>query len=248
MRIKSVVKYYLSDLKKTIIIFYCVLLAAVMLLGSIFAVMITNSDGTDGSFSGGETTTIIFIFVVGLCSFKQYFLFFTANGVSRKAQFYGFLVSSLAGCTIMAIIDILYANILPRFFDYESVFYQIYGTWSDEAAKPLLILTTFIWSVALYLCSILAGYLITLLYYRMTKVLKIIVSVGVPVLFTTILPVIDSIYTHGRIFGWLADTMLLLGGLKNGINPYIAVVSLLAGSAVIAALSYLLARRAVVKT
>jgi hypothetical protein len=189
----------------------------------------------------------IFLFVVGLNSFKQNYLFLSANGITRKAQFYGFLITSLLVALVMSIIDTSYGSILSEFVNYKSMFYQTYEGGVTGLSKPLITLMSFVWNAALYLLALTLGYFITTLYYRMSKILKIIVSIGVPALFFTILPIIDSIVTGGKIYRWIGELLLSMAGTRNGYNPLIAVVSLVMGSVVLVGLAFLLVRRAPVK-
>ncbi len=244
MRLKSVVKYYFSDIKNSVVIFYLIIAAIAILISGSITFAAGNVKGTSG---GGEMATVIFIFIVGLNSFKQNFLFLSVNNIPRKRQFQGFVLTALAVSGIMAAVDTTYASILSEFVNYSSAFMQIYGNWITQTAKPVIIVTSFIWSTALYTAAIIGGYLITCLYYRMIKLLKIIVSIGVPVLLFMVLPAVDATLLNGRISKWLNEVLLVLGGFSNGINPYIAVLSLSVGAAVAAGLSFLLVRKAVVR-
>ncbi len=248
MRIKSVTKYYFSDLKKSILVFYLILIAITIVMGSMLAVVISSSDNASVNISGGETATMFFLFIVGLNSFKQSFLFLSANGITRKTQFLGFLAAAFTACIIMAFVDTAYSNILPEFFTYRSAFRELYEAWADNASSPALILTNFLWIITLYLFSIIFGYLVTSLYYRMNKATKIAVSVGVPVLFTTVFPIIDSMLTNGAIFRWLGNMFSLLMGFGNGANPLIAAASFVGFAIIMGGVSYMLGRRAIVKT
>jgi len=67
----------------------------------------------------------------------------------------------------------------------------------------------------------------------------------VPVLFTMVIPAIDLGVNNGRLVEWFGKLLIMLAG--NGSNPYIAVVSLMIGAAILAGLAYLLVRRAPVK-
>jgi len=246
MRLKSVVKYNISGMKYSILIFYGIIVAVMVFLVVSMGVIMVKSNSVN--FVGGaEMASAIFLFVAGLNCFKQNYLFLSTNGITRKAQFYGFIFSSLPIVAVMGAIDTAYGNILSEFINYNSMFSQIYRGFALETSRLLIILTGFVWSVALYLFAMLLGYFITTLYYRMSKMLKIIVSVGVPVLFIYVLPAIDAVANNGKIYGWIGKLFLSLGGLRNGYNPLIGIISLLIGSAILAGLAFLLVRKAPVK-
>jgi len=243
MRLKSVVKYNISEKKYSILIFYGVIVA-IMALIACSQIFLTQENSQS---SGFEFPTIIFLFVIGLNSFKQNYLFLSTNGITRKEQFYGFLISSIPIVIVMGAIDTVFGNLSMEVVNYDSLFNMIYKGWVIETAKPLIILMTFVWSMAVYLFAIVLGYSITTLYYRMSKLMKIIVSIGVPALFFNILPIIDAVVTDGKVFGWFGEVFTLLAGLKNGYNPLIGIISLFLGTLVLAGLAFLLVRRVPVK-
>jgi len=246
MRLKSVLKYNISETIRSMLVFYGVMVAVLVFFVVSMGVVMIKSDGV--SFAGGaEMASAIFLFVLGLNSFKQNYLFLSSNGITRKAQFYGFLISSLPVVAVMGAIDTAYGNILGEFINYNAMFSQMYNGFVLDTPKPFILLIGFVWSAALYLFAITLGYFITTLYYRMSKLLKIIISVGVPMLFFTVLPGIDSVVTGGKIYGWMGELFISLAGLKNGSNPFVAVISLLIASAILAGLAFLLVRKAPVK-
>lgn len=245
MRLKAVVKYNLSELKNGILIFYCIIAVIIAFFGVSFISVSKNN--VHSSMGGVDVATAIFLFVVGLSSFKQNFLLLSAYGVTRKVQFYGFLISSLIVSAFMSAVDTAYGNILTGFINYNPVFHQIYQEWVSAVPKAMVILTGFMWSTVLYFFELLLGYTITSLYYRMTRILKIVVSISVPVLLFTVFPGLDSILTNGKIYGWIGGLFLAMGGLKDGVNPFIAVLSLLVESIILAVLAFLLMRKAAVK-
>ncbi len=244
MRLKSVVKYNISETKNSILIFYGIM-AALLIVFSVISTTVTS--GGYSNNSGGEVASAIFLFVVGLNSFKQNFLFLSTNGVTRKTCFYGFVISSLIIATGMAVIDTTYGTILGLSPNYSSLFTQLYNEWAAEASKPLSILISFVWNAVLYLFTMCLGYFITTLYYRMSKGLKITVSVGIPVFFTIVLPIIDSEVTNGRITKWIGTLFVYLMGVKGENLPLIGVLSLIIAVALLLAWAFMLVRRAPVK-
>lgn len=245
MRLKSVVKYNISEMKYSVLIFY-VIIAAIMMLITV-AVVGISSNGNVIRFGGGgvEIASAIFLFVCGLNSFKPNYLFLSTHGITRKAQFYGFLISSLLIALIMGAIDTAYGNILREFVDYETMFRQIYSGFVSDTVNPLVLLLGLVWSAALYFFAMVLGYFITTLYYRMSKMLKIIVSVGFVALILNILPALDQTFNDGKIISWIGKLFLTLAGVKT--TPLIAVISLVVSIAIFSGLAYFLVRRAPVK-
>ncbi len=245
MRLKSVVKYNISEMKYSILIFYGIMAALFIILGVSIVSISSNGNVVDFGGGGAEIASAIFLFVCGLNSFKQNYLFLLTNGITRKGQFYGFLVSSLLIASIMGAIDTAYGNILRVIMDYETIFRLIYSGFASDTSTPLVLLMGFVWSAALNLFAMVLGYFITTLYYRMSKMLKIIVSVGFVALILNILPAIDQMFNDGKIIRWIGRLFFTLAGVNH--NPFIAEISLVVGIALLSGLAYFLVRRAPVK-
>ena len=206
-------------------------------------VNIGSSD--DIGFVSGAEASAIFLFVCGLNSFKQNYLYLLTNGITRKAQFYGFLSSSAIIAAAMAFIDTASTNIINIFIDYHPMFYQIFKGFTAESSQLLITLMNFLWSTAVYLLAFVIGYFITTLYYRMTKILKIVVSVGVSALLMIGSPMLASyLYKSGYLYKLSAVISFLVDG--NG-NPNVSIIISILETAILAGLSYLLVRRAPVK-
>ena len=84
MRIKTAVRYQINDYIKPVLIYYFSIFCLTLLFG-----MIPLIFGGNGRFSltGIEFITSIFMFVLGLYSFKEVFLMMLQNGISRKQCF-----------------------------------------------------------------------------------------------------------------------------------------------------------------
>ncbi len=243
MRLKSVVKYNLYDIRYGVMVYYTVIAAIMGLLVFMQQSKIVNI-GSSGFVSGAEASAI-FLFVCGLNSFKQNYLYLSTNGITRKAQFYGFLISSVIIAAAMAFIDTVSTNIINVFIDYRPMFYLMFRDFTAESSQILITLMNFLWNAAVYLLAFVIGYFITTLYYRMSKILKIIVSVGVPSLFIIGSPMLASyLYRIGYLNEFSAAIKFLADG--NG-NANVNIISIVLETAIIAGLSYLLVRRAPVK-
>ncbi|QNU67981.1 hypothetical protein EHE19_005935 [Ruminiclostridium herbifermentans] len=243
MRLKSVVKYNLYDIRYGVMVYYIVIAA---LMGLLIFMRQTGlvRIGTSGFVSGAEASAI-FLFVCGLNSFKQIYLYLSTNGITRKTQFYGFLISSVIISAGMAFIDTASTNIINIFMNYRPMFYQLFNQFTVESSQFLITIMSFLWNATVNLLAFVIGYLITTLYYRMSKILKIIVSVGVPSFFIIGFPMLASyLYKIGYINEFTAAIKFLIDG--NG-NPIVNVIIIVLEIAIVAGLSYLLVRKAPVK-
>jgi hypothetical protein len=245
MRLKSVVKYNLSEMKNGILIFYGVIL----LIFVLFTISVVNLSRMDShsSLSGIEIASAIFLFVSGISFFKQNFLFLSANGVTRKTQFSGFIISSVIISLIMAAIDTVYGNVIPEFENYRPLFRQVYSDFVKTESKFAAIFIGFVCTATLYLLMTAFGYLIRTLYYRMSRTLKIVVSVGVPALYSVILPVLDFKFTKGKVSMGIMQFFCTVSGLNGQTNPYITILFDIACTVIMLCLAYLLVRRAPLK-
>lgn len=242
---KSAMIYQIAEMKKPLLIYYAIiffLLLASFLTTEVF--LHISANGT--TINGIEISSMIFIFVCGLNSFKEPFRMFLQNGLSRKTLFLSYLCSLLPVSGVMAIIDTSIGAIGRSLGSYQSAFHEFYRQYFP-AVGPGQVFVGFALSLLLYTTSALTGYFITSLYYRMSKGLKLLVSIGVPVLLIIVLPIVDMGYANGVISRGLGEIFLLASGVKAGYNPLYPLGSCIILSSVLAGLTYLLQRRAVIK-
>lgn len=172
-----------------------------------------------------------------------------ANGISRRTVFTSHMVSVLPVAAFMAAVDSINHIIFSALTQYQSFFYQIYHnrfTQSSFGTSALITLEGFIWMFFVYAMMAMIGYFISTLYYRMNKPLKLIVSIGVPILLFIVLPYIDVYISGLQLFKGIWVFIAQAWGFVND-NPYIAMLSSAITFVVFGALSYLLIRKAQVK-
>lgn len=257
MNIKASYNYQLFDLKKSILVYYFVIVCVYLFMTTSMAISISMSEGTNVSgqfaFGGMEFATVIFIFITGLCSFKEVFGMLLQNGISRKSMFVGRVLTSLSiafGMSVLDMILLLVFKAVPPIVGDNLIVSSLYEQLYLESAQGLgdfkLYITNFFFCFFLYLSFTALGYLITTLYYRMNKAGKIAVSVSVPVGFFIVLPMTDSYVTGGRI----SDAMARFADFAFGLSskqPVNGMITSILAFALFSALSWLLIRRAAVK-
>lgn len=247
MKFKSALKYQISENKTALLLFYGILYALFLL------VMVSNifwrRYGAEITISGIEVATILFLFVSGLNSFKANFYMLMANGVSRKTIFKSFAVSALAVAAFMAIMSVITRAIFSLGLNYQSLFFQIYGDryagMTPGAIQPFL--EGLLWMLLVYSTFFLMGYFITALYYRMGKSMKLIVSIGVPVLIFIILPYLDASRFGGNFWDAMRRVIAMALGFYD-LNHFFksmlfSAITLIA----FGGLGFLLIRKAPVK-
>jgi hypothetical protein len=256
---RAAIRFFLKNSKRSVFIFYLIigltmLCSFVINLLIYFDVGITASNDFQLGMSGTEIATIIFIFVAGLCTFREPFQMMIQNGFSRKAicanSGIGAALLALFMAAIDSILGVLGTSLMAgtQGVNYQSLLMLVFPDFFNGMSPLLFALISLLVLTVLYLSAYSVGYFIAVLYYRMNKALKISVSIGVPVLFTIVIPIIDEALLGGRIATFSLDMIKMLIGYSNGGNPFILVGSSACAAAVFLALSYLLSRRAVLKT
>ena len=241
MKTKSIVKYYLYEVKSSFIVFY-----AIMLLGCIASLIGYKLSGGEMYVSGIDLATIIFLFVLGLNLFKSQFYFLIQNGVTRKANFVGFLASTLI-VTVFAIMDLIISMIMNNLIGYESFYNLLYAN-AAQGYGIIDILKYLLFLIAIYGVSLILGYFITILYYAMNKLLKIIVSVSVPVFLFIGLPIIDYFSSIDIGVGLRYIMFNILGIYNNSTNVFNPILSCIVIYIILSFFIYILTRRISVKS
>lgn len=241
-QLKPAFRFYMGEYIRPVAIFYLVM---VLLIGLSAVLTVTVQTGGEAFFiSGTEMTTAIFLFVCGCVSFKEYFHFLLQNGVSRPTQFLGFLGAVTLVCAFCAVVDQSLLALLGLVEPTESLYGMLF--LQGQARSLATVLAGILWCIPVYMLAFLGGYFITTLYYRMNKLLKTVVSIGVPALCILVLPMADTALFGGQLGGALAWMMrFILGGGSE--SPLQSGLCFLLLACVPAGFAYLLMRRAQMK-
>jgi len=88
MNSKAAVKYRFYDYWKALLIFYIVIAASLVFM-FVFSALTRDNPEFRGSVQGLEIASVIFLFVLGLNSFKDVFMMFMQNGISSLRHYGG---------------------------------------------------------------------------------------------------------------------------------------------------------------
>lgn len=216
MNIKASYWYQMLDHKKAILIYYFVLVCMITVnfLFSLFSPGIIIITGIEG-------VTAIFLFVAGLCSFKENFGMLLQNSFSRKSMFAGRLLTSVSIALIMALCDkvmIAVSNLLfaKQHFTLVDTFTQGYLQKHPDMSSFAILVSSFLFSFTLYLSILAVGYMITLLFFRLGKSGKIAVGVGVPVIWCIFRPMVDDFFFQGRFTAAITAFLDSAYGISSG--------------------------------
>lgn len=244
MNIKASCWYQIEENKKGIAIYYFVVACV--------AVVTFLSTPGGVQMNGFDFATVIFLFVVGLCSFKDNFGMLMQNSVTRKTIFFGRLATTAGVALGMAVADKIFQIIINLLFTrngnpfYENMYEQFYAPKLGYMSSFGIIVESFLLSFFLYLALSMVGYMITILFYRLGKGGKIAVGVGVPVTWCVIVPILDFRFFDGRLsmlFSRFADFSF---GITE-VKPQNAMITCLLLFIFTAIISWLLMRKAVVR-
>lgn len=250
MNLNASIKYQLYETKRPIIIFYVVILS-VILISMTAHILFPDKIIISGNMNGFELTTMIFLFIAGMNSFRETFRMSIQNSVSRKTMFVSRLISTGIIGAGMALVDRILLSLgkllqpeNPSFAitSLHEVLYQRFDGGFLNVIEGLL------FTVASYIMIFLLGYFITVAYYRMNKGCKIAVSIGVPVSLFVIMPMLDALVFNHEIIRFFEKLIFFMFGFSNDApRPFIGILSLILISAVFSGLVWLMIRKATVK-
>ena len=251
MKSFKIAKYQVMEILSSIRTFYAIFLLVIVLL----SILSFRSGGAHSS-SGLDFASWIFLFIAGLNAFKRSFYFSQANNISRKTFFKGLVMGVFPITFAMSVIDVVINRIYNNFVPSPTNFDMIYSSFRDTdmrygarmvwtpANDIYTLFSTAIWQFALYSMIFLLGILITLIYYRSSKLVKVIVSV-LPI---ALIIFSNIIYQLLPVAFWESVGALIAGAFGwESRNPYMAVLSFGILASLFSGVAYLLTRRAVVK-
>ena len=129
MKSLKVARMNIEGVMKSAIIYYGAFIFILMVLISLYIF------GGRVTMSGIEVSTVIFLFVCGLNSFKSNFYFAKSNGISRKTFIKGLLISSIPIALVMSIIDIIINRINNIFIKNPTLYDVSYGNLLGDVGR-----------------------------------------------------------------------------------------------------------------
>lgn len=246
MKSLKIARMNIEGIRKAAMIYYSIFVCVIIGLLAVSGGIIT--------MSGVEISTVIFLFVCGLNSFKSNFYFAKSNGISRKTFIKGLLISSIPIALVMSIIDII-INRINNIFIKNPTLYDINygellghigsvydGNWIQSNSLNT-IFNTILFQFSLCLLAYVIGIVINMIYYRANKYVKVLVSV-IPVAF---------IILKGNLSMRNPSLTLRINEFTNyifGFNPsnvFVCITTFLVFTVVLSAIAFLLIRKAAIK-
>ncbi|MCB2357460.1 hypothetical protein [Clostridium estertheticum] len=242
-------KYNIKSSLKSIMTFYCIIMTLVT-----YAAIANNFFGEETRLSGIEVSSMIFLFVLGLNSFKENFYFSQANNISRINYFKSLVITILSIALSMSIIDVIINKVCNIFAVCPTIYDMIYGdfpqnyvntrvsAWTQSSSVQILI-GTVAFLFAVYIAAFVIGLLITMIIYKCNKIMKILVSLSPFTIYLILEIALDNSPKFRERAGFFVQNMF---GLSTK-NSYMAVITFVCLSIISICLVYMLIRKVVVK-
>ena len=246
MKSLKVAKMNIEGVMKSSIIYYCIFVCVMIFLISI------STEGT--TMSGLEISTVIFLFVCGLNSFKSNFYFAKSNGISRKTFIKGILISSIPIALVMSIMDIIINRISSIFIENATFYDMSYGNLLGDSGRLYegiwvqsnslaTIFNTILFQFSFCLLAYIAGIVINMIYYRSNKYVKVTVS-AIPIAFIIFS---GNLYVINPSLTMKINSFLDYIFGFDPVNVFACILTFLVGCVVLSGITFLLIRKAVIK-
>ncbi len=260
MKFSKAFKYQLNDVKTSLISFYGVMIGVEILLSLLIAFCVGN---VKGNVIGLDAATPVFLFILSLCIFSTNFSFLNQNSISRRTMVLSCFAMFATVAGIMLAIDAINAAIMymgdfykyPYSTVYEMIFHQfesadhrIVDKTSDilqnlptVSQKLTRISANLIFNYVSYIAAAVSGYFISVVFYRLSKIWRIIVFIIIPVV------LLNSAYSIYRLGESFFDTISRWMDRNIFNSPTGTIILMLIWIVVFGTLSYIIATRAGLK-
>lgn len=245
----TVVRYQLRNARLPLIILCAVLLGVVLL--SVVLSLLIPGDGVI-TFTSIELSMVINLGICGALNMREAFGFCLQNGATRRSVYAGTVMAAVViSASYAAVAGVIFAlaEVAEGIADnlrWETLTSLVYAP--RYGADGLLRMHTENLAInfTLDLLAYVVGSFFSIAYYRMNRLLKYLISIGIPMILVVLLPVIDLAVWNGRNLARLGEIFARCMGLA-ACNPWYAFCSLICAAALAAAFTWPLLRRAVVR-
>jgi len=241
--------YQMRDDRKSVIIYYSILIACYLALFISAGVVAISEDGAQTYFmsNGHGLPTAIFLFCA--CAVTENFLMLTQNGVSRKSIFIGRLLDSIVLAFGMAVIDTiievifkLVVDLMGENYMFLSIYDMMFNQFNDGLFIVLKILISILFFFTLFLFTHTLGYLMSNTFNRLGKTAKVIFAAGLPTFIFVIFPIIDTTFFAMQLSAKIGKFLTTILGI-TAQQPLYGIGSLMLAFAAVNLLTWLLMRK-----
>lgn len=212
---------------------------SIIILNIVLSIAVTQVKQVDGSVGSVDSIAIIWAFILGLTNLKYSLKFMLTCGISRKMYFISMSITILITSIVWAALSVLFSKIGILLASVNIIYEVIYRNSSIGGAL--------VWNFGIILFMLALGTLITLIYYRSGKKMKLLVT-AVPFVLYGIL-IFFNFVLNGVLFKELGAFFIKIMGFSSTVpNPYISALSFIILSIIFSGGIYLLLRKAPYKT
>ena len=226
MNFLPIFKYRLKDDMRAVAVFLIVVVLCNVLIMA--GIMVMTAEVNGQAYSNFSMAMMIFTFVLGIVTVREDLRLGIQNGVSREtslaACFVGNIVAALAsalGVTLVEWLSIYLRDATQ--IGFMSIFALIYGEDTSVLGQLRSFLLSFVWCGS----AVFVGSFLSLLYWRLTKLWRWIVSLGMG---AALLLLMNATLIVGgfmdavlSFFRWLGEAPLNLSMFLVGVAVVFAV-------------------------
>lgn len=249
MNLKAIYKYQVRDFVYLWGIYFFVIVAL-----QVFAVLMLRMSGEEstGTFSGHEMGSIIAGFIAGCVCYKESFLMLVQNSISRKKMFIGRSLVIISNGVIFTAMNPLFMLSYKLLFfgdnrvEYVDVLRGIFPKFYSGVGEFGGFMISSLFWIFVVIAATMLGYFMGAFYYKISKVLRLTISIGLPVFLFILWPFVDTMLWGGRATGKVLTLFNTIMGV-NAQNPFIGVATGIIATVILGGLSYLLLLKAQIK-
>ena len=223
-----------------------VYLIAMAVLYSAFSIALAS--GNDHvTVNGMGVSLYVMLLILGIVHFAQNLRFGLANGVSRRSVYLGFmlfLVPTTVAAVLVSEVLLLLVSLISH--DMSDLLYYLFDGYIGSRGAFAGHLAVLVCSTAFGLFFGTLGYLIGAAFYRLGRVGRYTMGIGLPVFLFGVLPLVFAVLPDAWTFR-LLEALASVGRFLIA-SPYRLALPLFVAAAGMALLSWLLIRRAPLKT
>ncbi len=182
MRTKKSFKYQFQEVWQSIGMLYLVQIGMRLL-----ALLIASKIGGGYvTMNGMNMMSAMFMLIIGMCSFTESFQFLLQNGVSRKQILAGKMLVFAAGAGMCGVADTLLATVDQKLNGWGNIKFGgeilplFYPEFLEQASSVVRAIVSVALLSVVYALFAGAGYMVSIIWYRLNKIGRIIFAFGVP--------------------------------------------------------------------
>lgn len=232
----SLTKYSLWTSFRSILCFLAIYIPIQIVSSLIIVFNITDTS----IINGFDMTSTVYVLVLSIALFVECFKMAMANSDTRKNVILSCILTAVPVSLVLTAINSLLFIISNTISESSSLFFMLYSEKYGALKNSLEgILMDALFEMIMLITVFLLGYLISVIFYRLDKLGKLIFSVaffGGPIL---LIPTIDKMFFNSTLIHKLFSFIGSALGLTT-CNPLMAIMSMTIVSAVLLLINYIL--------